>query len=72
MTEKERCTQVDEQMSDVIEGVASDALYEHIAGCERCRDARHDAEQVAARVRDAALDYRLPEGLEARVLASLS
>jgi hypothetical protein len=71
MTDTELCRQVDERMSDVLEGVASDALYEHIAGCEHCRDARHDAELVAARVRDAALDYRLPEGLEARVLASL-
>jgi len=71
MTETELCTQVDEHMSEVLEGVASDALYEHIAGCERCRDARHDAGQIAARVPDAALDYRLPEGLEARVLASL-
>jgi hypothetical protein len=71
MAETELCTQVDEQMSEVLEGVASDALYEHLASCERCRDARHDAELVAARVGDAALDYRLPEGLEARVLASL-
>jgi len=71
MTESELCREVDENMSDILEGVARDALFDHIAGCERCRDARHDAEQAVRQVRDAALDYQLPLGLEARLLASL-
>jgi Mg-chelatase subunit ChlD len=71
MTESELCRAVDEHMSELLEGVAADELFDHIAGCERCRDARYDAEQRVAQVRDAALDYRLPAGLEARLLASL-
>jgi Mg-chelatase subunit ChlD len=65
------CREVDENMSDILEGVAREALFDHLAGCERCRDARHDAEQSLSQVRDAALDYRFPVGLEARLLASL-
>src|SRR6185436_8454972 len=71
MIETQLCREVDETMGDVLEGVARDALFDHIAGCERCRDARHDAEQQVQTARDAALDYQFPEGLAARLLASL-
>ena len=37
MTETELCREVDEHMGDVLEGVAAEALFDHIAGCERCR-----------------------------------
>ncbi len=69
MTESELCREVDENMSDVIEGVASDALFDHIAGCERCRDARHEAEQLIARLAALGAEHRPPAGLAARVLS---
>ncbi len=66
------CREVGENMSDIIEGVAHADLYEHVASCERCRDARYDAEQIIRLVGDAAADYRFPEGLEARLMSELS
>ncbi|HKO92145.1 MAG TPA: FecR family protein, partial [Polyangiaceae bacterium] len=72
MNESNFCAAVDENMVDILEGVAGDELFEHLASCERCRDARYDAEQHAQFVRDAALDYRHPSGLEARILARIA
>jgi RNA polymerase sigma factor (sigma-70 family) len=65
------CSAVDEHMCDVIDGVAEDALFDHLAQCERCRDARYGAEQVLVRVAEAASDYRVPEDLSARLAAAL-
>lgn len=56
-------------MSDVIEGVASDDLFDHIAGCERCRDARHEAEQIISQLAALGADHRPPNGLQARVMS---
>ncbi len=66
-----KCREVDENMSDVIDGVAEDSLFDHMATCERCRDARYDAEQVIVRLRDAAADYRFPEELAETLLHRL-
>jgi hypothetical protein len=65
------CRKVDDHMSDVIEGVAENAVFDHMAGCVRCRDARYDAEQVLLRVAEAGADYRLPEDLSTRVMSAL-
>jgi hypothetical protein len=65
------CSAVDDHMSDIIDGVAPDALFDHVAGCERCRDARFAAEQVIAELGQVAADYRFPEQLEARLMAAL-
>ncbi len=65
------CREVDENMSDIIEGVAPGDLFEHVATCERCRDARYDAEQMIVKLSDAGADYRCPEGLEARLMTAL-
>lgn len=72
MTEAESvCQQVDDNMSDIIDGVAPAALFDHVAGCERCRDARFETEQVLLRVGSTSDDYRFPEELEARLMAAL-
>jgi tetratricopeptide (TPR) repeat protein len=65
------CRQVDENMCDIIDGVANNALFDHMAGCERCRDARYDAEQVSLIVGDAGADYHFPEQLAEKLLARL-
>nr|HEX4315686.1 VIT domain-containing protein [Kofleriaceae bacterium] len=45
---------------------------DHLAGCDACRDARHDAERAAAAVRGAGGDYvAQPDALMARVMAAL-
>ena len=61
MTEGESvCRQVDDNMSDIIDGVAPAALFDHVAGCDRCRDARFETEQVLLRVASTSDDYRFP------------
>ncbi len=65
------CQDVDENMSDIIEGVASSELFEHVANCERCRDARYDAEQLIESLAEAGSDYRVPDNLEARLMGAL-
>ncbi|MEY2932065.1 MAG: hypothetical protein RL033_2814, partial [Pseudomonadota bacterium] len=69
MTERTLCHEVAENMSEILDGIAPEALFQHIAGCERCRDARHEAEELLRIAQDAAADYRHPDDLEARVLA---
>jgi tetratricopeptide (TPR) repeat protein len=65
------CREVDENMSDIIDGVAENALFDHMAGCERCRDARYDAEQLSLIVGDAGSDYHFPEQLAERLMSRL-
>ena len=65
---RELCRQVDEQMAELLDGTASDELYDHVADCDRCRDARYDAEQVAELVEDSGADFVVPEDFSRRVL----
>ena len=61
------CRQVDDSMAEIIEGSAAEALYEHVASCDRCRDARHEAEVAAEVVVDSGIDYVHPEDFDARL-----
>jgi hypothetical protein len=65
------CAQIEEQMAEILDGTAAEELYDHIADCDACRDARHDAEQAAELCAAAGADYRPPADLEQRVLAAL-
>ena len=65
------CNQVDEAMAMLIEGQADEALYEHIAGCDRCRDARYDAEQSLLALEEAGADYEHPGDFDERLMAAL-
>lgn len=67
----DECLRVDDAMTDVLEGTAPEALYDHIAECDRCRDARHDAENAAAIVADSGIDYVHPEDFEQRIERAL-
>src|SRR5512137_548972 len=58
------CQQVDEAMADLLEGQGSEELREHLAECDRCRDARHDAERVAALLGEAGADFVMPAEVE--------
>lgn len=58
-----RCEQVSEQMSSVLDGSAPTAVLDHVASCDACRDARHDAEKAADLVAAAGGDFQLPTGL---------
>ncbi|UQA61556.1 VIT domain-containing protein [Polyangium aurulentum] len=65
------CREVEEQIADVLEGTAPQALYDHIADCDACRDLRHDAERAAELVSHAGADFRADAGFADRVLARL-
>ncbi|MBA3501944.1 MAG: hypothetical protein H0T65_16380, partial [Deltaproteobacteria bacterium] len=69
-------TQCDPVLDELDELVAGnpDAIArhsEHLASCDDCRDARHDATQLADAVRGAGGDYLLPADLVDRVLAQV-
>jgi tetratricopeptide (TPR) repeat protein len=66
------CTEVTENMADVLDGSADQRLLDHIADCDACRDARHDAERGRDLVRHAGADFAVPADLEARLAASLA
>lgn len=65
------CREVEEQIAEVLEGTASQALYDHLADCDVCRDLRHDAERAAELVAHAGADFRVDAGFADRVLARL-
>ncbi|MGK3984765.1 VIT domain-containing protein [Sorangium sp. So ce136] len=52
------CGEVEEQLAEVLDGTARPALYEHIAGCDACRDRRHDAARAAEVAAAAGADFR--------------
>ncbi|WP_437975029.1 VIT domain-containing protein [Sorangium sp. So ce295] len=56
------CGEVEEQLAEVLDGTARPALYEHIAGCDACRDLRHDAARAAEVVAAAGADFRPADG----------
>jgi hypothetical protein len=69
--ESELCGEVLEHLAEVVDGTARPALVEHLAGCDACRDLRHEAEEARRLAAAAGLDHRPVLDLEARVLAAL-
>jgi hypothetical protein len=67
----ERCQEVTQHLGEILDGTASPRLLEHLAECDDCRDARHEAEAARALSQSAGLDHRAPTDLERRVLAAL-
>jgi hypothetical protein len=65
------CAKVEDHLSDILDGSASDELYDHVADCDRCRDVRYEAERLTAVVASAGADYVPQDDLESRVLAEL-
>jgi Mg-chelatase subunit ChlD/tetratricopeptide (TPR) repeat protein len=65
------CAEVTDRLAEVIDGTAEERLYEHIASCDACRDARHEAERARDAAREAGADYREPNDLEARLERAL-
>lgn len=63
-----RCIEVEESIADVLEGVASARLVEHIAECDRCRDFKYEAEQTALAMESVGADFHPTEGFAERML----
>ena len=71
VTKSEVCSEVEEQLSEILDGQAPEALIEHLADCDRCRDLRHDAERARELLAGAGADYVVPADLESSVLSAL-
>ena len=71
VTKPDVCAEVDEQLSLILEGQAPEALLDHIAECDRCRDVRHDAERALELVAAAGFDYVAPADFDTRLLDAL-
>jgi tetratricopeptide (TPR) repeat protein len=67
------CDQVTDELALLVDGdpqaIARHA--DHLATCDACRDARHDATELARAVAGAGADYVPAPGLEARLLAAV-
>ncbi len=66
----------DEVMDDLAALVAGEAAAvskhaEHLASCDECRDARHEAAQLAHKLADAGGDYVASDDLVARVMSKI-
>jgi Vault protein inter-alpha-trypsin domain/von Willebrand factor type A domain/FecR protein len=71
-TENDRmCVEVEEQLTEILDGTASARLFDHLAGCDRCRDLRYEAERAGARVASAGVDFRPADDFFDRLVARL-
>ena len=67
------CNEVNDELADLVAG-DRDAIArhaDHLATCDACRDARHDATELAALLGQAGSDHAPPKDLAAKVLAAI-
>ena len=64
------CQRITEEMASVLDGSAPPEVLAHVAGCDACRDARHDAERAELLMSEAGRDFQLPPDLTQRLLAA--
>ncbi|MBA3462228.1 MAG: AgmX/PglI C-terminal domain-containing protein [Deltaproteobacteria bacterium] len=67
------CNEVNDELADLVAGdsgaIARHA--EHLASCDACRDARHEASELVGLVGQAGSDHAVPGDLKAKLLAAL-
>ncbi|AKV01908.1 hypothetical protein AKJ09_08571 [Labilithrix luteola] len=63
------CPRRHEALGAHLDGVLTTSLREHVAGCDDCRDARHDLEELAQRMARAGDDAEVDEALGDRLAA---
>jgi predicted anti-sigma-YlaC factor YlaD len=67
------CEHVSEDLSAIVDGdreiIARHA--DHLASCDACRDARHDATLLAKRVAEAGSDHVANDGLLDRLMVAI-
>lgn len=61
------CERVVSEMASVLDGSAAPELLDHLASCDACRDARHDAERGELLVSEAGSDFALPVAFAQRL-----
>jgi hypothetical protein len=65
------CQEVEESLSEILDGTAQARLYDHVAECDACRDLKYEAQTAADRVRDAGADFRPAPDFAEALLARL-
>src|SRR5688572_16449084 len=71
VTKTDLCSEIEDHLSEILDGQAPEALIDHLADCDHCRDLRHDAERARELAGAAGADYVVPADFEDRVLAAL-
>jgi hypothetical protein len=67
-----RCGRIEDDLVGLLEGSETEALREHVASCDACRDARHELEELAARIAQAGSDFTVDDALGERLEALAS
>ena len=65
------CQEVEERLSEVLDGTASQRLFDHIASCDACRDLRHEATHASDFVSGSGKDFRPAEDFLEKLVARL-
>ncbi|MCK6587078.1 MAG: FecR domain-containing protein, partial [Polyangiaceae bacterium] len=68
---KSMCAEIEERLSEVLDGTAPASFYDHIAECDACRDKRHEASKAAELVASASADFRAPSNFAEQLLAKV-
>ena len=66
------CQEVEERLSEVVDGTASARLFDHIASCDACRDLRYEATRVAELVGGSGKDFRPADDFVEKLAARLA
>lgn len=62
-----KCEQALEELASVLDGSAKAHILQHLAECDACRDARHDAERAELLMSEAGSDFTLPRDFAQRL-----
>ncbi len=65
------CTRIDEDLLGVLDGTAHPDLIAHVAECDACRDARHEAGRIGREIARAGSDYTPLPDVARRIEARL-
>ncbi len=65
------CQEVEERLSEVLDGTASQRLFDHIASCDACRDLRHEATHASELVGGSGKDFRPADDFLEKLVARL-
>ena len=66
------CQEVEERLSEVLDGTASARLFDHIASCDACRDLRYEATRASELVGSSGQDFRPADDFVEKLVVQLA
>lgn len=66
------CQEVEERLSEVLDGTASARLFDHIASCDACRDLRYEATRASELVGSSGKDFRPADDFVEKLVEKLA